>query len=69
MLNFNMISSRIISIQIAAKPLNMTQVYALTSEYTDEDNELFYELIEDTITKTPKKDFLVILGDLYVKAG
>ena len=64
-LNFNMISSRIISIQIAAKPMNITiiQVYAPTSEYTDEDIELFYELIENTILKTPKKDFLVILGD------
>ena len=66
-----MISSRIISIQIAAKPMNITiiQVYAPTSEYTDEDIELFYELIENTVLKTPKKDFLVILGDWNAKAG
>ena len=45
-LNFNMISRRITSIQIATKPLNITivQVCAPTSEYTDEDIELFYEL-------------------------
>ena len=66
-----MITSRIISIQIAAKPINIIiiQVYAPTSEYTDEDIELFYELIEDTIVKTPLKDFLVILGDWNAKAG
>ena len=66
-----MISSRIISIQIAAKLINITiiQVYAPTSDYSDEDIEIFYELIEDTILKTPKKDFLVILGDWNEKVG
>ena len=44
-LNFNMTSSQIISIQIPTKPINIILVYAPTSEYTDEDIELFYELI------------------------
>ena len=45
-----MISSRIVLIQIAAKPINITiiQVYAPTSEYTDANIELFYELIPKT---------------------
>ena len=66
-----MISSRSISIQFAATPMNITiiQVYAPTTDYSDEDIEEFYELIEDTISKTPKKDFLEILGDWNVKAG
>ena len=70
-LNINMISSRIISIQFAATPMNITiiQVYAPTTDYSDEDIEECYELIEDTISKTPKKDFLVILGDWNAKAG
>ena len=69
-LNINMISSRIISIQFAATPMNITiiKVYAPTTDYSDEDIDEFYELIEDTISKKPKKDFLVILGDLNVKA-
>ena len=43
-----MIYSRIISIQIEAKPINIAiiQAYAPTSEYIDEDVELFYKLIE-----------------------
>ena len=66
-----MISSRIISVQIAANPMNITiiQVYAPTSEYSDEEIEVFYEFIEETISNTPKKDFLVILGDWNAKAG
>ena len=65
-----MISSRITSIQFAAKPMNITiiQVYAPTTDYSDEDIEECYELIEDTLSKTPKKDFLVILGDWIAKA-
>ena len=39
------------------------------SEYSDEDIEIFYELIEDTILKTPKKDFLVIFSDWNAKVG
>ena len=66
-----MISIRIISIQIPAKTININiiLVYAPISEYTDEDIELFYELIEDTIAKSPKKEILVILGDWNAKAG
>ena len=65
-----MISSRIISVQIAAKPMNITiiLVYAPISEYSDEEIEVFYELIEETIPNTPKKDCLDILGDWNVKA-
>ena len=49
--------------------ITIIQVYAPTTDYSDEDIEEFYELIEDTISKTPKKDFLVILGDWNAKAG
>ena len=64
-----MISSRIMSVQISVKPMNITiiQVYAPTSKYSDEEIEVFYELIEETITNTPKNDFLVILGDRNAK--
>ena len=66
-----MISSRIISVQIEANPMNITiiQVYAPTSEYSDEEIEVFYEFIEETISNTTKKDFLVILGYWNAKAG
>ena len=50
------ISSRIMSIRVAAKPHNITifQVYAPTSSYDDEIVEEFYEELEEQIKKTPK---------------
>ena len=65
------ISSRIITIRISAKPKNMTiiQVYAPTQDYDDDIVEEFYEELEDTIKKVPKKDLLVIQGDWNAKIG
>ena len=70
-INCTPISSRLISIRIAARPMNITiiQVYAPTSDYDDEAVETFYEELENTIKKTPKKDFLVIQGDWNAKIG
>ena len=47
------ISSRLISIRVAAQPFNVSiiQVYAPTSDYDDEDVEEFYEQIEDIIER------------------
>ena len=65
------ISSRLISIRIAARPLNITiiQVYAPTTDYDDDAVETFYEELENIIKVTPKKDFLVIQGDWNAKIG
>ena len=54
-----------ISIRLAAQPVNMTiiQIYALTSDYDNEDIKIFYEEIEKTMTETNKKDILIIQGD------
>ena len=65
------VSSRLITIRIAASPMNITviQVYAPTSSHEDEEVEEFYEQIENIIRKTPKKDFLIIQGDWNAKVG
>ena len=65
------ISSRLISIRISAKPHNMTiiQVYAPTSDHEDEEIEEFYELLDTTIAKVPKKDILIVQGDWNAKVG
>ena len=65
------VSNRIITIRIAAKPHNMTiiQVYAPTSDYDDETVEKFYELLDATITKVPKKDITIVQGDWNAKIG
>ena len=47
-INYSVISSRIIYIRIKASPINMTiiQVYAPTTSHSDEEIEEFYETIE-----------------------
>ena len=59
------ISSRLISIQISARPHNITviQVYAPTSDPENEEVEQFYEQLDSITAKTPKKDTLVVQGD------
>ena len=65
------ISSRLMSIRIAAQPHNITiiQVYAPTTDYDDVAIEEFYESIEMAIKKTPKKDIMMIQGDWNAKVG
>ena len=65
------ISSRIITVRLRAKPLNITiiQVYAPTTDYDDEQIEQFYNQIQTVIHKVNKKelDTLIIQGDWNAK--
>ena len=58
-----------ISFRFQGKPFNFTviQVYAPTSN-TEED-EWFYEDLQDVLELTPKKDVLFIIGDWNAKVG
>ena len=65
------ISSRMMSIRMAAKPQNITiiQVYAPTSAAPDEEINRFYEELESLTAVTPKKDILIVQGDWNAKIG
>ena len=65
------ISSRLISIRIAASPMNITiiQVHAPTSTHTEEEIEDFYQELNNVITNTPKNDIQIIQGDWNAKVG
>ena len=65
------VSSRVIMIRVSGRPVNITviQVYAPTTDYEDQEVEEFYEEIETTIKKVPKKDFLIVQGDWNAKVG
>ena len=58
-----------ISFRFQGKPFNFTviQVYVPTSN-TEED-EWFYEDLQDVLELTPKKDVLFIIGDSNAKVG
>ena len=64
---FKPISSRICTSRLRAKPLNISiiQISAPTSDYTDEQIEMFYSWLQDVIDK----DMLIIQRDWDVKIG
>ena len=65
------ISDRVVVAKIEAKPLNLgiIQVYAPTSESTDEEVEKFYEEIERAKSHLKSQDIKIIMGDFNAKVG
>ena len=62
-------NERMISVHFQGKPFNITviQVYASTSNATENEVEQFYEDLQDLLELTPKKDVLFIIGDWNAK--
>lgn len=65
------VNDRIISIRIKSHPVNLTiiQVYAPTTDAEEETIEEFYDVLQQTIDQTPKKDMMIVIGDLNAKVG
>ena len=57
------------SVRFQGKPFNITviQVNAPTSNAEEAEIEWFYEVLEDLLEQTPKKDVLFIIGDWNAK--
>lgn len=68
---YNPINERLISININTRPVKTTilQVYAPTSESTDEEIEKFYSDMEGIISKVPSSHLLIVMGDFNAKVG
>ncbi|CAF3327901.1 unnamed protein product [Rotaria socialis] len=71
LIGYNPISSRLITIRFNATPFKLTvmHVYAPTSASSDDEIEIFYDNIEHALTKTPKKDIIIVTGDWNAKIG
>ena len=65
------ISSRIIRIRLNSIPRNISiiQVYAPTSDHSEEELERFYNQLETTLKSIPKKDIVVVMGDWNATVG
>ena len=59
------------SIRFQDKPFSITviQVYAPKSNTEEAEIEWFYEVLQDLLELTPKKDVLFIIGDWNAKVG
>ena len=64
-------NDRMISVHFQGKPFNITviQVYALTSNTGETEDEQFYEGLQDLLELTTKIDVLFIIGDWNAKVG
>ena len=49
--------------------LTIIQVYAPTSDASDENLESFYNTVQEAFDKTPPRDLLVMMGDWNAKVG
>lgn len=69
--NFVPISERIAFLQINARPvnINLIQIYAPTTDYSNEDVDQFYKQISDIIKPLPQHDINIIMGDFNAKLG
>uniref|UniRef100_A0A8D8XEP5 Craniofacial development protein 2 n=1 Tax=Cacopsylla melanoneura TaxID=428564 RepID=A0A8D8XEP5_9HEMI len=69
--NFIPVSCRVMLVQIKAKPvdLNIIQVYAPTSDATEEEIEDFYSSLNQVLKKLKKQDILILMGDFNAKLG
>ena len=70
-LGCNLKNDRMISVHLQGKQFNNTviQVYAPTSNAEEAEVEWFYEVLQDLLELTSKKDVLFIIGDWNVKVG
>ncbi|CAF4075711.1 unnamed protein product [Rotaria magnacalcarata] len=68
---YNPISSRVITARFNATPFQLTliHVYAPTSTSSDDEIEIFYDSIEHALTRTPKKDIIIVTDDWNAKIG
>ena len=70
-MNFNPINERVATICLHATPFIVTiiQVYAPTSDHSDEEIEHFYNILQSTISEIDKRDIIDIQGDWNAKIG
>ena len=70
-LGYSLKNDRMILVHFQGKPFNITviQVYAPTTNAKKAEDEWFFEVLQDLLELTPKKDVLFIIGDLNAKVG
>ena len=70
-LGCNLKNDRMISVHFQGKPFNITVilVYAPTSNAEEAEVERFYEVLQDFLELTPKKDVLFLIEDWNAKVG
>ena len=71
MLGYNVVSERLISVHLQAKPVSLTliQVYATSSDADEEEREEVCNCLKELLEHTPRKDAVIVIGDFNAKIG
>lgn len=68
---YRSINDRLIKMTLDAQPtkIHILQIYMPTCDGTDEEVQEMYQLINENISKIPKKEIMIIMGDWNAKIG
>ena len=68
---YKSVNSRIIVARFNGQPLDISviQAYAPTADSSEQEIDVFYEKLEQTLKELPKKDVKILLGDWNAKIG
>lgn len=71
LISYDAISNRILLVKLDSKPVrtNIIQVYAPTSQSSEEDSDQFFELLQSVKDKLKDRELCVIMGDFNAKVG
>lgn len=71
LIEWSPIDERLISARFHSKYAKMTiiQCYAPTNDADDDIKTTFYEKLQSIVSKTPRHDILIVLGDMNAKVG
>lgn len=65
------VSDRVLLVKLAGKPIdiNIIQVYAPTTDHTEEELDEFYEMVEQAMRHCKPHEINLVMGDLNAKIG
>lgn len=71
MIGYIAISDRVILVKLAGKLININiiQVYAPTTDHSEEEFDEFYEIIEKPIRQCKPHEIILVINDLNAKIG
>ena len=71
LIGYNPINSGVVTARFDATSYKITVIhaYAPTTDSSNKDIEVFYDILDDTLTKIHKKDIVIMIGDQNTKIG